>query len=75
MNFCRSKVWCLTAPRHWTAKWRQVLVLELKITTAALVYGLGAVFICNSKQPLVLIVVLGSDVQLSNQEAGRWDAA
>lgn len=75
MNFCRSKVWCLTAPRHWTAKWRQVLVLELKITTAALVYGLGAVFICNSKQPLVLIVFLGSDVQLSNQEAGRWDAA
>lgn len=57
------------------AKWRQVLVLELKITTAALVYGFGTALICNSKQPLVLIVVLGSDVQLSNQEAGRWDAA
>lgn len=46
------------ALRRWMAKWRQVLVLELKITTATLVYGFGDVFISNSKQPLVLIAFL-----------------
>jgi len=73
MNFSKSKVWCLTAPQHWMAKWKQVGMLYIKITTTTLGYVFAAGFMCRSQRILVLISFLGKGIQLSHQQAGKWE--